>query len=98
LAFFPARLDFSLNFSTSVALEFNLGILLQLLTDDVLVRGDTKLLTTVAIAVKPEASTFGHGEHKCHIQAGMAETSNILYSSETALQFMLRKARLITDL
>lgn len=48
--------------------------------------------------VKPEAPTFGHGEHQCHLQAGMAATAEIISKEETPLQFMLRKARLITDL
>ncbi|MBR8838311.1 MAG: HlyD family efflux transporter periplasmic adaptor subunit [Stigonema ocellatum SAG 48.90 = DSM 106950] len=48
--------------------------------------------------IQPEAPTFGHGEHQCHIQAGMAATADIISKEETALQFLLRKARLITDL
>lgn len=48
--------------------------------------------------VKPEALTFGRGEHKCHLQAGMPVTADIISKQETALQFLLRKTRLITDL
>ncbi|ARV57450.1 hemolysin D [Nostocales cyanobacterium HT-58-2] len=48
--------------------------------------------------VKPETHTFGHGKHECHLQAGMTATADILSKEETALQFLLRKARLMTDL
>ncbi|GAX39522.1 secretion protein HlyD [Tolypothrix sp. NIES-4075] len=47
--------------------------------------------------VKPEMLKFGHGVHQCSIQAGMDATADIISKEETALQFMLRKARLITD-
>ncbi|MDF5725304.1 MAG: HlyD family efflux transporter periplasmic adaptor subunit [Rhizonema sp. PD37] len=48
--------------------------------------------------VKPEMLKFGHGVHQCSIQAGMSATADIISKQETALQFMLRKARLITDI
>lgn len=47
--------------------------------------------------VKPEMLKFGHGVHQCSIQPGMGATAEIISKQETALQFMLRKARLITD-
>ncbi|MGI8504645.1 MAG: HlyD family secretion protein [Hassallia sp.] len=47
--------------------------------------------------VKPDTLKFGHGVHQCSIQAGMGATADIISKEETALQFMLRKARLITD-
>ncbi len=50
------------------------------------------------VTVKPETLDFGHGEHQCHLQAGMAATADIISREETALQFMLRRARLISDL
>ena len=50
------------------------------------------------VTVKPETLDFGHGEHQCHLQAGMAATANIISREETALQFILRRARLISDL
>ena len=50
------------------------------------------------VTVKPETLDFGHGEHQCHLQAGMAATASIISREETALQFMLRRARLISDL
>nr|WP_211176024.1 HlyD family efflux transporter periplasmic adaptor subunit [Brasilonema sp. UFV-L1] len=50
------------------------------------------------VTVKPETLTFGRGEYKCHLQAGMAATADIISKEETALQYLLRKARLTTDL
>ncbi len=48
--------------------------------------------------IQPETFVFGHENHQCHIQSGMDAKADIISKQETALQFMLRKARLITDL
>ncbi|MDZ7958821.1 MAG: HlyD family efflux transporter periplasmic adaptor subunit [Aulosira sp. DedQUE10] len=48
--------------------------------------------------IQPESLAFGHQNHQCHIQSGMDAKADIISKRETALQFMLRKARLITDL
>ncbi|KAB8332876.1 HlyD family efflux transporter periplasmic adaptor subunit [Scytonema tolypothrichoides VB-61278] len=48
--------------------------------------------------VKPLALKFGQYQHQCSIQAGMDAKADIISKEETALQFLLRKARLITDL
>ncbi|BAY32170.1 hypothetical protein NIES2107_40570 [Nostoc carneum NIES-2107] len=48
--------------------------------------------------IAPESLSFGHQNHQCHIQSGMDAKADIISKRETALQFMLRKARLITDL
>ncbi len=45
-----------------------------------------------------ESMTFGNGNHQCHIQSGMDAKADIISKQETAWQFMLIKARLITDL
>ncbi|MBW4629409.1 MAG: HlyD family efflux transporter periplasmic adaptor subunit [Brasilonema octagenarum HA4186-MV1] len=50
------------------------------------------------VTVKPETLSFGHGDYKCHLQAGMSAIADIISREETALQYLLRKARLITDL
>jgi HlyD family secretion protein len=41
---------------------------------------------------------FGNGDRQCYIQSGMEAKADIISKEETALQFILRKARLITDL
>ncbi|BAY45791.1 secretion protein HlyD [Scytonema sp. HK-05] len=50
------------------------------------------------VTVKPETLTFGRSGYECHLQAGMAATADIISKQETALQYLLRKARLIIDL
>jgi HlyD family secretion protein len=48
--------------------------------------------------VQPESYSFGNNNRQCLLQAGMNATAEIISREETALQFMLRKARLISDL
>jgi len=48
--------------------------------------------------IQPENMIFGNGDRQCHIQSGMEAKADIISKEETALQFILRKARLITDL
>lgn len=48
--------------------------------------------------IQPQKMKFGNGDRQCHIQSGMEAEANIISQEETALQFILRKARLITDL
>ncbi|OKH13209.1 hemolysin D [Fischerella major NIES-592] len=48
--------------------------------------------------IKPQSLTFGNGERQCQIQSGMQAKADIISREETVLQFMLRKARLVTDL
>lgn len=48
--------------------------------------------------IEPESPSFGTHNHKCLIQAGMDAKADIISKEETALQFMLRRARLISDL
>lgn len=48
--------------------------------------------------IQPENLIFGNSNHQCYIQSGMQVKADIISREETALKFMLRKARLITDL
>ncbi|WP_341530778.1 HlyD family efflux transporter periplasmic adaptor subunit [Nostoc sp. UHCC 0302] len=48
--------------------------------------------------IQPENMKFGNGDRQCYIQSGMEAKADIISKEETALQFILRKARLITDL
>jgi HlyD family secretion protein len=48
--------------------------------------------------IKPESLSFGNGQYQCHIQSGMEGKAEIISQEETALKFILRKARLISDL
>ncbi len=64
---------------------------------------DTTTTTSPGISyfeatIKPESSSFGNNHHQCLLQSGMNATAEIISREETALKFMLRKARLIADL
>lgn len=48
--------------------------------------------------IQPESLSFKNHNQTCTIQAGMNAKADIISKEETALQYMLRKARLITDL
>ncbi|MBK1990275.1 HlyD family efflux transporter periplasmic adaptor subunit [Sphaerospermopsis aphanizomenoides BCCUSP55] len=48
--------------------------------------------------IQPETLQFGNSNHQCYLQSGMQVKADIISQEETALKFMLRKARLITDL
>ncbi|MCP6761251.1 MAG: HlyD family secretion protein [Fischerella sp. CENA71] len=48
--------------------------------------------------IEPESYSFGNQEHTCNLQVGMNASADIISKQETALQFLLRKTRLITDL
>jgi HlyD family secretion protein len=49
------------------------------------------------VTIQPDSLAFGNGR-QCNLQAGMEAQADIISKQETALQFILRKARLITDL
>ncbi|MCX7594481.1 MAG: HlyD family secretion protein [Fischerella sp.] len=48
--------------------------------------------------IQPEKQSFGQYNRTCNIQAGMNASADIISQQETALQFLLRKVRLSTDL
>ncbi|TAE58617.1 MAG: HlyD family efflux transporter periplasmic adaptor subunit [Nostocales cyanobacterium] len=50
------------------------------------------------ITIEPETLYLGKGEILCHLQPGMEGLADIISRQETVMQFILRKARLITDL
>ena len=50
------------------------------------------------ITIKPESLALGKGKKQCKIQAGMEGKADIIAQEETVLKFLLRKARLLTDL
>lgn len=50
------------------------------------------------VTIEPETLYVGRGEHKCYLQPGMQGRTDIITREETVMQFILRKARLITDL
>ena len=50
------------------------------------------------ITIKPENLALGQGKNKCSLQSGMEGRADIIAQEETVLQFLLRKARLVTDM
>jgi HlyD family type I secretion membrane fusion protein len=50
------------------------------------------------VTIQSERLSLGYGTRQCPIQLGMEGRADIISREETVLQFLLRKARLITDL
>ena len=50
------------------------------------------------VSISPSNSSFGRGKNICSLQAGMEGTADIITREETVLKFLLRKARLTTNL
>ena len=50
------------------------------------------------VTVKPDAITFGPSSHQCSLRPGMTGRADIMTKKETVLTFLLRKAKLLTDL
>ncbi|NEP79712.1 MAG: HlyD family efflux transporter periplasmic adaptor subunit, partial [Okeania sp. SIO3B3] len=50
------------------------------------------------ITIRPSSNSFGHKEKICDLQLGMEGKADIISREETVMKFILRKARLITDL
>ena len=54
--------------------------------------------TFYQVTISPESLFLGRGKNQCPIQLGMEGRADIISREETVLKFLLRKARLITDL
>lgn len=50
------------------------------------------------VTIEPESLSLGQGKNQCSVQLGMEGRADIISREETVFKFMLRKARLITDL
>jgi HlyD family secretion protein len=50
------------------------------------------------VTIQPKTLVLNHRSRQCSIQPGMEAKADIIAKEETVLQFILRKARLITDL
>ncbi|MGB7442760.1 MAG: HlyD family efflux transporter periplasmic adaptor subunit [Coleofasciculaceae cyanobacterium] len=50
------------------------------------------------VTIEPESLSLGQGSDLCQIQLGMEGRTDIISREETVLRFLLRKARLSTDL
>ena len=55
-------------------------------------------MNTYEVTIKPESLKLQAGNQQCMLQAGMEGTADILSKEETLLQFILKKARLLTNI
>lgn len=53
---------------------------------------------TYEVTIRPQSTVLSAGNNKCTIQSGMEGRADIITSEETVLKFLLKKARLVTDL
>lgn len=78
------------------------GVVKAISPDVITTQGNNTNPTTTSsyfeATIQPERLEFGTTHHQCHIQSGMEVKADIISREETALKFILRKARLITDL
>lgn len=58
----------------------------------------TTAQTTYEITIQPQTTDVGTGDRHCQLQAGMEGRADIISRQETVLQFVLRKARLVSNL
>ena len=54
--------------------------------------------TFYEVTIEPDNLSLGKGNQQCTLQLGMEGRADIITREETVLKFLLRKARLITDL
>lgn len=54
--------------------------------------------TFYEVTIEPDNLSLGKGDRQCTLQLGMEGRADIITREETVLRFLLRKARLLTDL
>ena len=54
--------------------------------------------TFYEVTIEPEYLSLGKDNNQCTLQLGMEGRADIITREETVLKFLLRKARLLTDL
>ncbi len=59
---------------------------------------DTPAHASYEVIIQPHTKLMGSKERQCRLQSGMEGRADIISREETVLKFILRKARLITDL
>lgn len=59
---------------------------------------DTSAHASYQVIIQPHTKLMGSKERQCRLQSGMEGRADIISREETVLKFILRKARLITDL
>jgi multidrug efflux pump subunit AcrA (membrane-fusion protein) len=55
-------------------------------------------MATYEVMIEPQTLHVGRGDRQCHLKSGMEGRADIISREETVLQFILRKAKLITEI
>ncbi len=58
--------------------------------------GDQATPAFFEVTISPQDSSFGRGDNICHLQLGMEGNTDIVTREESVLNFILRKARLVS--
>ena len=53
--------------------------------------------TSYDVIIAPNSNTFGRGKYQCSLQLGRSSQADIISQEETLLQYILKKARLTTN-
>ena len=61
-------------------------------------KGNNIATASYEVTIQPQSLSLSSGAKKCTIQAGMEGRAEIITQKETVLTFLLRKARILTDL
>ncbi|MDH6058959.1 HlyD family secretion protein [Chrysosporum bergii ANA360D] len=59
---------------------------------------NTSQMVAYEVTIAAQTTFVGRKDHQCHLKPGMEGRADIISRQETVLNFILRKARLITDL
>jgi HlyD family secretion protein len=74
------------------------GIVKSVAPDALPVSSENPKSLAYEVTIEPENLYLGRSDRQCDLQSGMEGRADIISREETVLQFILRKARLITDL
>ncbi|HEY9639079.1 MAG TPA: HlyD family efflux transporter periplasmic adaptor subunit [Coleofasciculaceae cyanobacterium] len=74
------------------------GEVRQISEDTIKPDGTTPKPAFYEVTIEPNSRALSQNNHQCLLQSGMEGSVDIVTREETVLQFLLRKARLITDI
>ncbi|AFY32590.1 HlyD family efflux transporter periplasmic adaptor subunit [Calothrix sp. PCC 7507] len=73
------------------------GTVKTIAPDALPVEANSIKVATYEVTIEPKTTYLGRGDRQCHLKTGMEGRADIISRQETVLQFILRKARLLTD-
>ena len=74
------------------------GVVQTISPDAVEVESATGNISSYQVAIEPEHNFVGTPQHRCDLKSGMTGSVDIVAQNETVFNFLLRKARLKTNL